>query len=71
MSNGAVVAGGGLVLLAVAATSVVMFGNVGATQNNLPVSLHLLLVFVYNLTWWFITHWRLASCLLLFPHLFV
>ena len=38
MSNGAVIAGGGLVLLAVAATSVVMFGNVAATSNNLPVS---------------------------------
>jgi hypothetical protein len=41
MSNGAVVAGG-LVFLAVAATSVVMFGNVGATTNNLPVRYPLL-----------------------------
>lgn len=37
MSNGAKVAAGGMVLLAVAATSVLMFGNVGATSNNLPV----------------------------------
>ena len=41
MSNGAKVAGAGMVLLAVAATSVVMFGNVGATSNNLPVRLQL------------------------------
>jgi len=38
MSNGAKVAAGGMVLLAVAATSVLMFGNVGATSNNLPVA---------------------------------
>ena len=38
MSNGAVV-GGAMVFLAVAATSVIMFGNVGATANNLSVSL--------------------------------
>jgi hypothetical protein len=38
MSNGAMIAGGGMVFLAVAATSVLMFGNVGATSNNLQVS---------------------------------
>ena len=39
MSNGAAVAGGSMVFLAAAATSVVMFGNVGATSNNLPVKI--------------------------------
>ena len=38
MSNKSVVAGSGLMLLAVTAGSVLMFGNVAATSNNLSVN---------------------------------
>jgi len=41
MSNVALVAGGHMIMLAVAASAVVMFGNTNATANNLPVSIEM------------------------------